>query len=69
MKKIIILVIPILLLTGCCNDTSYNTAKCNGEEYDIVSITRWSHSNYELELKDGNKIEVHPMNCIFYNNK
>ena len=70
MKKIIMLVILILLLSGCCyNDKNYNTAKCNNEEYDIVSFTRWSDSYYELELKDGNKIAVHPMNCMFYNKK
>lgn len=68
-KKIIILAIPILLLTGCGNNEKYNKAKCNDEEYDIVSITRWSNSNYELTLKDGSKIGVHPMNCIFYTEK
>ena len=49
MKKIIMLVILILLLSGCCyNDKNYNTAKCNNEEYDIVTFTTWSDSYYEL---------------------
>ena len=71
-KKIIILVITISLLTACGStgkSEKYNKAKCNDEEYDIVSIIRWSSSNYELTLKDGSKIGVHPMNCIFYTEK
>lgn len=67
MKKIIILIIPIFLLTGCAEDYGYNKANCNGKEYNIVYIQRWSSSNYELKLTNGEKIGVHPMNCIFYN--
>lgn len=67
MKKIILLIIPILLLTGCTEDYEYNKAKCGEEEYNIISIRRWSSSEYELKLTNGKKIEVHPMNCIFYN--
>lgn len=67
MKKIILLIIPILLLTGCVKDNRYNKAKCNGEEYNIITIERWSDSNYILTLTNGEKIEVHPMNCMFYN--
>ena len=67
MKKIIILIVPILLLTGCIKDKTYNKAKCNDKEYDIKYITRFSNSNYKLTLKDNSIIEVHPVNCIFYN--
>lgn len=66
MKKIIFIIFLCLFITGC-NDDSYSKAKCNDIEYDIVSITRWSNSNYELKLKNGEVIEVHPMNCMFYN--
>ncbi len=69
MKKIILLIIPIFLLTGCAEDYGYNKAKCGEEEYNIVYIQRWSSSNYELKLTNGEKIEVHPMNCIFYSEK
>lgn len=69
MKKIILLITSFLLLTGCSDiftDNTYTKAKCNDTEYDIIAITRWSESNYELKLRNGEKIEVHPMNCIFY---
>ena len=69
MKKIITLIFSILLLTGCFEDETYDKAKCNGKEYDIKSITRFSSSHYKLTLKDNSIIEVHPVNCIFYNDK
>ena len=65
--KLLIMVVIIINLTGCCTDESYNKAKCNDIEYDIISIRRWSSSNYELKLKNGEVIEVHPINCVFYN--
>lgn len=65
--KIMIILIASCLLSGCIKDESYNKAKCGDEVYDIKSITRWSYSNYKLTLKNGEIIEVHPVNCKFYN--
>jgi hypothetical protein len=66
-KNKILILLSILLLTGCVKDDSYNKANCNDIVYDIETITRWSNSNYTLRLKNGEIIEVHPMNCYFYN--
>ena len=67
-KRICFLII-IFLLCGCTiiKDYDYHKAKCNDIEYDILYIESWSSSNYELTLTNGEKIEVHPMNCVFYN--
>lgn len=68
MEKIIILLyLILLLLTVCSKDETYNKAKCDYREYEIKSIKRFSNSNYKLTLKDDSVIEVHPANCIFYN--
>lgn len=66
-KRICFLILTIFLLCGCTKDYNYNKAKCNDIEYDILYFRRWSDSNYELTLTNGEKIEVHPMACIFYN--
>lgn len=67
MKKIIVIFLTPFLLTGCFKDESFNRAKCGDEVYNIKSMTRFSDSNYILTLEDGRKIEVHPINCMFYN--
>lgn len=63
----IILIVAILLLNVGIKDDTYNKANCNGKEYNIKSVTRFSNSNYKLTLKNDSIIEVHPANCIFYN--
>lgn len=65
-RIIAILLVPFLL-TGCFKDDSFNRAECGDEIYHIKSITRWSDSNYTLRLENGDMVEVHPINCKFYN--
>ena len=63
--KILTVLLCVIMLSGCFKDESFSKAYCNNKEYNIISITRWSDSNYVLKLQDGSTIEVHPMNCYF----
>lgn len=72
MKRILILAIPVILLTGCNKqiidlDYSYNKAICViGNETKEIEIKKWTdYDGEQLQIKDkdGNTYLVSSYNC------